>query len=250
MGQTIRAINAARSDDPLIPEYIGQTAAIPLPGFMTQGKPEGTKSFLTGLSLMFEDPLQFAQRPSESALEVLSRMAPIPKTVAEAATGQSFFQRGVYGGRQLDDLNPPIGQTLANIEQLATGKKPARVQPVISDAFEQIAAGLLPFTGTATTAARVASDPRKTLAEKGLNLMTGFKTSDVSPAASDAMLGEIVRKNARPLGARMFSKLWWPEEVLGELSPLERQQAERLMAIEEGRVARAKQRKKERQAKS
>ena len=244
MGQTIKALNAMRSDDPLLPEYVANTAAIPL-----GQTPEGSKRYLTGASLMFEDPMQFLGGGlGGGTLEAMSRMAPIPKYLAELATGQSFFQRGAYGGRSLDDLNPPMGQTLANIQEMATGVKPARTKPVIGDWFEQIAGTLIPGASTVTTAARKASEPERGVLEKAMNLGTGFQTSLIRPAAQDAILDELIRKEQRKLGGRSFTKTFIPEEVKATFDPVERLTASRIAALADELAARKKERKKQRMA--
>lgn len=246
MGQTIKSLNAMRSDDPLLPEYVANTAAIPL-----GETPEGSKRYLTGASLMWEDPMQFVGGGlGGGVLEGMSRMSPIPKYLAELATGQSFFQRGAYGGRALDDLNPPMGQTIANIQEMATGVKPARTKPVVGDWFEQIMATLIPGGSTITTAARKATEPERGVGEKLLNLGTGFQTSLIRPASQDAILDELIRKRQRQLGGRSFTKTFIPEEVRATMDPVERLAADQITALADELVARKKARKKQRQAAS
>jgi hypothetical protein len=244
LGQTIKGIGAMRSDDPLLPEYVANTAAIPLGEL-----PDGSKRYLTGSSLMWEDPLQFVGGGlGGAALETMSRMAPIPKYLAELGTGQSFFQRGVYGGRQLDDLDPPMGRIRSNIEKMATGVKPARATPVVGDWFEQVVGSLVPWGGTTTTAARVATDPRRGIGDRMQNLLTGFRTSAISPAAQDAILDELIRKEQRKLGGRSFTKTFIPEEVQAAMDPFERLSAARITALADELAERKKERKKQRQS--
>jgi len=244
MGQTIKTLNTMRSDDPLLPEYVANTAAIPL-----GQTPEGSKRYLTGASLMWEDPMQFLGGGlGGGVLEGLSRMAPIPKYLAELGTGQSFFQRGVYGGRSLDDLNPPMGQTLANIQEMATGVKPPRTKPVLGDWFEQIVGTLFPGGSTISTAARKATEPERGIVEKAINLGTGFQTSLIRPAAQDAILDELIRNKQRKLGGRSFTKMFIPEEVRATFDPEERLAAAQITALAEELAARKKERKKQRMA--
>lgn len=106
MGQTIRAINAGRSNDALLPEHIADTATIPLPARVN----DGTKRYLTGLNMMFEDPLSLIGGPQSAGLEVLSRLNPLVKGPLEFITGRSLFQKGPRGGRPLDDLDPTLGR--------------------------------------------------------------------------------------------------------------------------------------------
>jgi hypothetical protein len=195
---------------------------------------------------MWEDPMQFlGGGVGGASLEAMSRMAPIPKYLAELATGQSFFQRGTYGGRQLDDLNPPIGQAIANAQESMTGEKPARVRPFIGDWFEQIVGTLVPGGSTTSTAARQLFDPRRGALDKALNLGTGFKTSILSPAAQDAILDELIRKEQRKLGGRSFTKTFIPKEVQAAMDPLERLAASRIAALADELAERKKERKKQ-----
>lgn len=218
MGQTIRAINAGRDQDSMLPEHIADTAAIPLPARVN----DGTKRYLTGLGLMMEDPLQFVGGPRSGGLELLSRMNPLVKGPLEWATGQSFFQKGPNGGRSLDDLDPTLGRILANV----TGQEKAVQTPQALEAL----LGNSPATRLLTSV-RQATDKRKSWGDVLANLGTGVRVSDVSPAAQDAMLREWVQDAEKKVGGKTFLKTWIPDDVKAAMSPHERLAALKLEAL-------------------
>lgn len=211
MGQTIRAINAGRDQDAMVPEHVADTAAIPLPARVS----DGTKRYLTGVGLMMEDPLQFFGGARSGGLELMSRLNPLVKGPLEWATGQSFFQKGPNGGRPMDDLDPTLGRILANV----TGQEQAVKFPG-SAALEAII-GNSPLTRVATTARQV-TDTRKNWLDKLAALGTGVRVSDVSPAAQDAMLREWVQEAEKKIGGKMFLKTYIPDDVKAAMTPEQR----------------------------
>lgn len=225
MAQTIKAAGKAHSKDELTPEHISETASIPL-----GQNSEGAGRYLTGFGLGFEDPASFAV-PSlkQNGLEVLSRTSPLIKGPLEYFTGQSFFQKGPHGGRDLEDLDPVIGRTLGNIGQV-TGLR-NNTSPVKypgSGIIEHIASNS-PFSGL-LTGLRTATDPRKGIGTKLTNLTTGFRVSDVSRAAQDKELMNRVSKLERAMGGRSFSISYMPKDKKDELT--EQQQRDYTMLKE------------------
>lgn len=235
LAQTIRASNRARNPDEFTPDYVSETASIPL------GKAaDGTARYLTGLGLSMEDPLSLVGGPRSAGLELLSRMNPIIKGPLEYATGESFFQKGPEGGRNLSDMDPTIGRLLANV----TGSK----QPV-KVPFGQELDTLVnnsPLSRVASTA-RVLTDTRKGTAGKLANLGTGFKVSDISPGAQDAVLRERAQALEKKLGFNEFTRLHLPVEERASMSPLEQQMSDELLRLDRELALRAKKRKADRQ---
>lgn len=230
MGQTIRAVNAGRSQNELVPEHISDTAAIPL----TSKLADGTKRYLTGVGLMLEDPLSLFGGPRATGLELLSRLNPLVKGPLEWSTGQTFFQKGPAGGRALDDLDPTLGRILANV----SGQEKAVRTP---DWLEAII-GNSPATRAATTA-RQLTDTRKTWLDKLVALGTGVRVSDVSPGAQDAMEREWLQRAEKAVGGKMFTKSYIPKDVKAEMSPTELANAMKLEALSNVLAKRAKERK-------
>lgn len=235
LAQTIRVANSARDPDEFTPDYVSETASVPL------GKAaDGTARYLTGFGLAAEDPLSLVGGPRAMGLEALSRLNPILKAPLEYATGEAFFQKGPEGGRNLSDMDPTIGRLLANV----TGKK----QPVKIPFGQEldVLANNSPLSRVLSTA-RVATDTRKGNLGKAMNLGTGFKVTDVSPGAQDAVLRERAQDLEKKLGFNEFTRLHLPAEERAEMSPLQRQLADELLSLNRELALRAKKRKAERQ---
>jgi len=221
MAQSIRATNLSGSQGGLMPDYVGSSAAIPIPeGFPLIGPGEGgDERYLTGLGLMHEDPLSFAG--SGPGLEALSRLNPIIKGPLEAITRQSFFQKGPRGGRPMDDLDPVTGRILGNI----TGQEePVRypgmnvLDPILANSP---ASRLLTTIRTATE-----TEKRKSALSKAVNLGTGVRLTDVSQAAKQSKLRQRISDLMRDLpGSRVFKQVYIPEDELAAMSPEERRAA-------------------------
>src|SRR5690606_30658248 len=202
---------------------------------------DGTNRYITGLGLPFEDALSFVGGgPQQALLELMSRANPLVKFPAEWATGESFFQRGPEGGRALEDLDPTVGRTLSNLLGLddpvqSRGNRPA------SQAAEAVLANspLARFF----TSARTASDPRKGLLGRALNLGTGVRISDISPAAEDAVIRERIEQKLREMGATEFSRVYYSNEDQAQLDPLSALLVGQLEAAQNTLADRAKERK-------
>lgn len=212
----IRAPNSGREDGQPLPEYLSQTAAIGL------GKlPDGSDRYLTGFGLAHEDPLSFLSvrggmpDMGDTVSELLSRTSPLIKYPIEAATGESFFQRGPLGGRELQDMDPTMGRLLTNVglrDELPGGK----AKPVVSSNFENLVSNS-PAARLLTTA-RGVTDPRKRESTGGVldylpgqamatNLLTGMRLSDLSPAARKTILREESSAMMKEGGAKSWENV-------------------------------------------
>jgi hypothetical protein len=167
MAQVVRGQARMRDDEQFVPSHIAKNTAMPIPG-----APEGFQRFLTSLGLMHEDPLnivspgQNAYKTATGTLENLAgRLNPIAKMPLELAAGKQLFS-----GRDLQDLEGNVGRLAANL----TGATEAYDTPIL---LEQ-AISNSPLSRVATTA-RTLSDPRKGVGSKAVNLMSGFRVSDV-----------------------------------------------------------------------
>lgn len=222
--QEIRFMSALRGEDPSVPDYIGNTASIPLGSL-----PDGSKRYLTGLGLMHEDPLGFVDSPQGIGLELLSRTNPFIKAPLEFATGQSFFQRGIEGGRALEDLDPVLGRTLANI---GTYFGRTSDQPIRTPQLLELAVSNSPLARAATTA-RTLTDPRKGFGARALNTLSGFRVSDVSPAAQERALERQAAAEILRRGGRTFERPYFPEDRLEGMSGPQQQLAQKLLELEQ-----------------
>jgi hypothetical protein len=93
------------------------------------------------------------------------------------------------------------------------------------------------------TTLRTATDPRKHDALGLMNLVTGFRITDVSPAAQDAVIRERSTALMRELGAKSFARTYFPKEDVSQMSPDEQLQAVRLQLLQNILAERAKERK-------
>jgi hypothetical protein len=256
IAQAIRASNQGRGEGPL-PEYIAQGMAVPL-GM----SPDGTQSFLTGAGLMHEDTTSlFGARGGlpdvrGTLVELGSRLAPQYKFPIEFSVGESLFQRGPMGGRDVLDQDPTIGRLISNVGELAglparefpgTG----RARPFLSTGFEQLAANL-PSSRLATTL-RTLTDQRKW--EGGLfpgskallNVGTGFRVSDLSPQAQEAMLRDELAALSRESGAKAFETVRFTKSQIAAAERADPEFAQRMRALNAAAAelaARAKKRAK------
>ncbi len=221
LGKVVRAARMSHNPDEMTPDYVAESAAIPLGEAQ-----DGTKRYVTGLGLPFEDPLSFLGGGLRGAgLEALSRGNPLLKGPLEWATGQSFFQKGPEGGRPLEDLDPTIGRTIANL----TGSDRPVTFPG-SQAMEAVL-GNSPLS-RALTSARQLSDPRKGVGAKAANLLTGVRVADVSPAVQDSLLREQAQKILKSYPeARTYTQTFVPKDEWAKLAPDERLKVQELTTI-------------------
>jgi len=231
MGQTVRVINKARDEDANIPDHIAATAAIP---FGT--KSDGSNSYFTGFGLAFEDALNLANGPlrgnvTESLREVAGRSNPIAKATVENMFGRSLFFDGPGGGRELETLDPNLGRTRDNLLQMLTGEATeGQSKPLLgSNALEQIVANS-PFARAATTA-RTLTDARKWERPTDLimNLGTGMRVNDVSPAAQDSVYRARLAEAIKAMGGRTYSRPYFSDATEGSMTPEQLAQGQQMM---------------------
>lgn len=227
---SIKAIEALRNPGELVPDYVAETASIPL-----GEDSKGNKNFITGFGLAFEDPVSFLGKGLRGAgLELLSRTHPILKAPLEYSTGELFFQAGPEGGRNLSDADPLLGRLMANV----TGREDAVKLPQLVE----IAASNSPLSRYLSTARQI-TDPRKSIFTKASNLTSGVRVSTVSPAASDAVLRENVNTMLREMGSREFVRSYIPDRIKESMSKDELASATQLTDTLNTLARRAKARK-------
>jgi hypothetical protein len=244
MSVAIRAQGGGQREDQPLPDYLTQTAAIPL------GKlAGGGQRFLTSLGLMHEDTLSFlGDSVLDTGTEILSRTHPIPKAILELITGESFFQRGPMGGRELREMDPPLGRLLTNLglrEEAPGGRARPVGEKYFGGKLESLLSNINPFLRGVFTA-RTSTDPRKALfanvAEPptgilsripgpavGFNVLTGVKVSDLSPAARDrAMRERLDQITLDELGGRGLTQTWIPPEEIERMRLIDPAQAQKM----------------------
>lgn len=186
------------------PPYLGEGANVPIPG-----APEGAARFISSFGMPFEDEFVKALG-SVGALdfkratgEVLGGMNPFLKYPIEEATG-----RQLYSGRELRDLRPNFAGDV-----LGLGNEDA------SHFLTQLLANT-PASRTISTVEKLLDD-RKDALPKALNLLTGFKVTDVDlqkqqEIAARGTLQEILKGSQ---AFRTFEDVYVKPEKLPELAP-------------------------------
>jgi len=240
LAQTIRTINRARGSQGIQPEYLSETASIPLGKSAT-----GSDRYLTGFGFMFEDPLAFIGGPRQTGLEIVSRMNPLVKAPLEWAFGRTAFQKGPQGGRNLGDLDPSIARTISNLRHTfggAPAEGPATMWAGSATRPIEFMVANSPLARLATTT-RTMTDPRKQWWARGLHGLTGIRLSDVPERTKDALIREELKTTMRGMGAKSFEKVYFPDELMAGLSAKERAEAERAERLMHLLSSRAKRRK-------
>lgn len=250
--QVIRNLGRASGteDAATTPQYVSETTSIPM-GTLN----DGSKRYLTGLGLMHEAAIPYMPGAGGNiGLELLSQMAPLPKAFIEGAFGQSTFQRDpTGGGRNLEDMDPLVGRLAANLGQL-TGLRKSDEAVKLPGALEHAVANspLSPLL----TMARQATDLRKYDPSQNalpglpvlMNLLTGAKISDISPAAQDAVLRERLAQAQKQLGSRNYVTAYFPKDIKEAAPEKTKQMIQELEQISKILRARQKDRAKSKAA--
>jgi hypothetical protein len=242
LAQVLRGINSFRGEDELTPDYVQETASIPL-----GEKPDGSQSYLTGLGLNFEDPLSFATPSLQGVgMEMMSRTSLPIKGLVEGITGTSFFQRAPHGGgRLLEDMDPALGRLMANVGQMTGLKDQSDKSPVKfpgSDLVEHLLSNS-PLS-MPIGMARTATDSRKGPLHKAVQLGTGLRISDISPGTQDRVLRDRIALIEKRLGGRSFSDTYIPSETKAKMSEKDKAIVEALAQMRKLLDARSQERKK------
>lgn len=259
-GQMIRMMRASQDQGELAPDYVRDSLSIPFANNpvleAVMGKaPEGTDRYITGFGLPHEDLLSFSPTARGSMLELLSRTNPLIKAPLEFATGETFFQRGPEGGRELSKLDPTVGRLISNLGRM-TGLRestdPVRLPQVVEQAITNS-----PLTKAVTTA-RMLTDERKQ-SNYGIlpfkvpgvpalsNVLTGVRVNDVSPQAKQAMVDELLQNQMKERGASEFSRTRFSKKDLEKMDPVDRQIAEQLNSYANLLAKRTKERVKQKE---
>lgn len=248
-GTSIKAAALAGEEDPLAPAHISNTLSIPVPTNL----PGGERQYLTGLGLMMEDPLQFGNLLKGDVTGALSelggRVTPAIKAPTELVFGETLFQKGFSGGRELDQMDPGAGRILSNIGQW-TGLRDQEAGPVQlpGGTFTEHILSNSPLAGPLSLA-RQATDTRTGLGTKATNLLTGSRVATVSRSAQQAALREKAQILAKGLGAKEYAKVYFPPELLDTLKqsdPIRAAQADAINALLKELASNARQAAKER----
>lgn len=244
--QTIRAISSASqpNEDFFTPEYLRQSAAIPLPGMSPT---EGLQRFLTNIDLPYEGlvnlvspgigntPTQVATDSiRKTGMNLLGMLNPIIKAPLEYV-----LNRQLYSGRELSDLYSAWE---------------AAVDPQYGDLAklgEQVFVNL-PGGSRINSIARTAADDRLSVRDKAIKLLinnvAGLKVTDIDQERTKKLaarntLNELL---STVPGVRTYENITVPPEVLASM-PKEQQDLYLLYKVIQAEAAKRARDKKRRE---
>ena len=247
-GQLVRAVTRGTqpTEDNFVPEYLRQSAAIPLPEdlpWIFGGTPrEGLKRYLTNIDLPFESTFNMftpgvgsstsaalADTIQKTGSNILGQTNPPLKAPIEYITN-----RQLYTGRQLSDLYSVLEQSLG-----PSGR-----------ALENVVVNL-PFGARALGLYRQLNDDRLSPADARLkaawNLLAGAKLTDVDEErtkrlAARQMLNQLLETTP---GVRTYENITVPDDVLAQMPENQRKQYLLYRIIQSEAAKRARERKKQ-----
>jgi hypothetical protein len=245
MGKSVRAITRGSepSEENFTPEYLRQSASIPLPpGMAMFGLDEDSplKRYLTNIDLPFEsvinlitpgvgnNPLEVAGNTlSKTAMNLLGQTNPMIKGPLEQVTNRQFFS-----GRQLSDLYSMLEQSIG-----APGRP-------LEQALVNMPGGSR-ILGTI----RQLSDDRLDASEKYskflVNALTGLKFQDVDQERTKRLAARDMLNNLLETtpGVRTYENITVPEDVLRRMPEQQRQMYLLYKIIQSEAAKRARERK-------
>ena len=231
LGQAIRLGRHQQDEDEYLPPGVKGTMAIgvgggddPLSQALAWGRskdtPEGTKNYLAGMGLMFEEAINMLapESPSEALRSVGKSLNPLIKGPIELATGVSLFQGGPMGGKPLHDMDPVMGRIQSQIlTSLGLAEKTdQQAKPIMGSRMAEFVASNSPISRLLSST-RTALDDRKGVLERAMNLATGMRIQSVSPHQRRRGLRDLHDSIARDHGARAFSTMNISKDLLESL---------------------------------
>jgi hypothetical protein len=247
-GQTIRAVTRGTepSEDNFIPEYLRQSAAIPLPeGWpsLLGGEPaEGLQRYITNIDLPFESTLnlftpgvgttaaaRFADTVQKSGSNILGQANPLIKAPLEYITN-----RQLYTGRDMSDLYSVLEQDLGPIGR----------------PLEQAIINFVPFGARGISMYRQLTDDRldpvDARMKAAFNVLAGVKLTDVDEErtkrqAARGMLNQILETTP---GVRTYENITVPDDALRSMPEDQRQMYLLYRILQSDAAKRARERKK------
>ncbi|MBX6312867.1 MAG: hypothetical protein IRY99_08125, partial [Isosphaeraceae bacterium] len=226
----LRVANALRGDG-FVPDYIGDGVAVPI------GKEaDGTQRFLSQSGLPFEEALERLKFTGNlpdlkrTALAYLGTMTPYVKGPLE-----TLFDTQFHTGRKLSDLRPQGAATAFGLFDEDQSRLAAQV---IANT---------PLTRVASTLDKIVDD-RKGAGPKALNLLTGFRLSDVDMDKARAIearnaLEEVLDRNPY---VSEFTNFYVKPEDMVRLSPEDRVRMQLYALMKERAKAAAEERRERR----
>jgi hypothetical protein len=244
MGKSVRAITRGSepSEDNFTPEYLRQSASIPLPPGMLFGLDEDSplKRYLTNIDLPFEsvinlitpgvgnNPLEVAGNTlTKTAMNLLGQTNPMIKGPLEQVTNRQFFS-----GRQLSDLYSMLEQSIG-----APGRP-------LEQALVNMPGGSR-ILGTIRQLSDDRLDPSEKYSKFLVNALTGLKFQDVDQERTKRLAARDMLNNLLETtpGVRTYENITVPEDVLRAMQPEQQQMYLLYKIIQSEAAKRARERK-------
>jgi hypothetical protein len=250
-GQSMRAINRGSepSEDQFTPEYLRQSAAIPIDASSIFGvKTPGVQRFLTNIDLPHESLLNlftpgvgntFARRVSDSLMKtgsnILGQSNPILKGPLEGVLNRQF-----YSGRQLSDLYSMLEHDLGSLNPYLGPWGRTAEQILVN------APGGSRLLGLTRQVRDNRISPAERAAKLAFNTLTGMKFQDVDQdktlrLAARTTLNDLL--DAAP-GVSTYENLFIKPEDLVKLSDTEQRQYLLYRVLQSEAAKRARDQKK------
>lgn len=248
MGQSVRAVTRGTqpTEDSFLPEYMRQSAAIPLPEnlpFILGGSgKEGLRRYLTNIDLPWESTFQLftpgvgattssalADTIKKTGSNILGMSNPLIKAPLEYVTN-----RQLYTGRDLTDLYSVLERDLGEVGR----------------PLEQLAVNFLPFGSRGIGLYRQLTDQRLDPSDRYMkaawNLLAGTKLTDIDQErskqlAARQMLNEMLQSTP---GVRTYENVTVPDEVLRAMPQAQREMYLLYKVIQSEAAKRAREKKK------
>lgn len=218
--QTYRAINVASGtgEDSYTPQFLREGMATKI-----GGTPDAT-TFLRAAGLPIEDLNRFVFSGGRPSFRTLERFA-ANLHPALTAIPEYWADKQLFSGRKLTDLEPLTGNVLTDKLLMAS----------------PISRGI--------TSIQQAVDPRKTLPEKALNLLSGIKfgTYDVEKSRLADLRDAQQKAIAHEPYVRTIENVYVPKDKLAEVDPETLEGIQRIAAITKAMNRLKKKRKLEAQ---
>lgn len=251
-GQSLRAVNRSSepSEDQFTPEYLRQSAAIPIDASSIFGvKTPGVQRFLTNIDLPHESLLNlftpgigntFGRRLADSLMKtgsnILGQSNPLLKGPLESILNKQF-----YSGRQLSDLYSMLEHDLGSLNPYL-GPYGRMAEQIIVNA-----PGGSRLLGLARQVRDERISPGERAAKLLFNTLTGMKFQDVDQdktlrLAARTTLNELL--DAAP-GVSTYENLFIKPEDLAQLSEPEQRQYLLYRVLQSEAAKRARDKKKQ-----
>lgn len=243
-GQSVRAVNAGSrpTEDNFVPEYLRQSAAIPLPEGLGGVPAEGLRRYLTNLDLPWEASFQmftpgigatFASRLadtiSKTGSNILGQATPLIKAPIESITN-----RQLYSGRDMSDLYSVLANDIGPIGRPA----------------EQFISNFVPFGARGLGLYRQLTDDRlsggEAAAKAAFNLLAGVKFTDVDADRSKRLAARQVLNQMLETtpGVRTYENVTVPDDILRTMPEEQRRMYLLYKIVQNEAAKRARDKKK------